>query len=117
MVTLCGDSHKRTHTLVAVDDNGQQLGAKMVSAVSAGHLEALGWARQWAERRGALENCRHLSRRLEADLLLAGEGGVSGAPTIMARARRSAREWGKVDPVDALTVARATRRDNELPLP
>src|SRR5438270_13107762 len=73
MVTLGGDCHKRTHTLVAVDDNGQQLGAKMVSAVSAGHLEALDWARQWAERRWALENCRHLSRRLEADLLLAGE--------------------------------------------
>jgi hypothetical protein len=44
MVTLGGDCHKRTHTLVAVDDNGQQVGAKTVSAVPAGHLEALDWA-------------------------------------------------------------------------
>ena len=33
MVTLGGDCHKRTHTLVAVDDNGQQLGAKVVRAL------------------------------------------------------------------------------------
>ena len=69
MVTLGGDCHKRTHTLVAVDDNGRELGTKTVAAVAAGHLEALRWASQWKERRWALENCRHLSRRLEADLL------------------------------------------------
>src|SRR2546429_7279696 len=107
MVTLGGDCHKRTHTLVAVDDSGQQLGAKMVSAVSAGHLEALDWARQWAERRWALENCRHLSRRLEADLLLAGEGGVQVSPKLMARARRIAPGWGKSDPIDGFAVAPA----------
>ena len=116
MVTLGGDCHKRTHTLVAVDDNGQQLGAKMVSAVSAGHLEALDWARQWAERRWALENCRHLSRRLEADLLLAGEVVVQVSPKLMAGARRSAREWGKSDPIDALAVARAALRESDLPV-
>src|SRR2546429_9783800 len=116
MVTLGGDCHKRTHTLVAVDDSGQQLGAKMVSAVSAGHLEALDWARQWAERRWALENCRHLSRRLEADLLLAGEGVVQVLPKLMARARRSAREWGKSDSIEALAVARAALRAINLPV-
>ena len=116
MVTLGGDCHKRTHTLVAVDDNGQQLGAKMVSAVSTGHLEALDWARQWAERRWALENCRHLSRRLEADLLLAGEVVVQVSPKLMAGARRSAREWGKSDPIDALAVARAALRESDLPV-
>jgi len=116
MVTLGGDCHKRTHTLVAVDDNGQQLGAKVVPAVSAGHLEALDWARQWAERRWALENCRHLSRRLEADLLLAGEVVVQVSPKLMAGARRSAREWGKSDPIDALAVARAALRESDLPV-
>jgi len=116
MVTLGGDCHKRTHTLVAVDENGQQLGVKTVSAVQAGHLEALDWAGQWRERRWALENCRHLSRRLEADLLLAGELVVQVSPKLMSGARRSAREWGKSDPIDALAVARAALRESELPV-
>lgn len=60
MVTFGGDSHKRTHTLVAVDDNGRQLGERTVTATRSGHLEALDWAGQWPERRWALENCRHL---------------------------------------------------------
>jgi transposase len=116
MVTLGGDCHKRTHTLVAVDDNGQQLGAKTVSAVQAGHMEALDWACQWTERRWALENVRHLSRRLEADLLMAGELVVQVSPKLMAGARRSAREWGKSDPIDALAVARAALRERDLPV-
>src|SRR6266550_8767460 len=116
MVTLGGDCHKRTHTLVAVDDNGQQLGAKTFSAVPAGHIEALGWARQWPERKWALENCRHLSRRLEADLLLAGEQVVQVSPKLMAGVRRSARESGKSDPIDALAVARAALRESDLPV-
>jgi transposase len=116
MVTLGGDCHKQTHTLVAVDDNGRELGAKTVRAVAAGHLEALRWASQWGERRWALENCRHLSRRLEADLLLAGEPVLQVSPKLMAGARRSAREWGKSDPIDALAVARAALRETELPV-
>ncbi len=116
MVTLGGDCHKRTHTLVAVDDNGRELGTKTVAAVAVGHLEALRWARQWVERRWALENCRHLSRRLEADLLLAGEIVVQVSPKLMAGVRRSAREWGKSDPIDALAVARAALRESELPV-
>jgi transposase len=115
MVTLGGDCHKRTHTLVAVDDNGRELGTKTVPAVEAGHLEALRWASQWVERRWALENCRHLSRRLEGDLLLAGEVVVQVSPKLMAGARRSAREWGKSDPIDALAVARAALRERDLP--
>jgi transposase len=116
MVTLGGDCHKRTHTLVAVDENGQQLASKTVVAVEAGHLDALAWARQWPERRWALENCRHLSRRLEADLLRAGELVVQVSPKLMAGVRRSAREWGKSDPIDALAVARAALRESELPV-
>jgi transposase len=116
MVTLGGDCHKRTHTLVAVDENGQQLGVKTVLAVQSGHLEALDWARQWTERRWALENVRHLSRGLEADLLRAGELVVQVSPKLMAGARRSGREWGKSDPIDALAVARAALRESNLPV-
>jgi len=116
MVTLGSDSHKRTHTMVAVDGNGQQLASRTVSATSAGHLEALRWARRWPERRWALENCRHLSRRLEGDLLTAGEMVVRVSPKLMAGTRRIGREAGKSDPIDALAVARAALREPDLPI-
>jgi transposase len=55
-----------------------------VAATSEGHLQALKWAAQWDERRWAIEDCRHLSRRLEADLLAAGEMVVRVPPKMMA---------------------------------
>lgn len=36
MATLGGDSHKRTHTLVVVDDNGRHVAQKTLLATSAG---------------------------------------------------------------------------------
>ena len=116
MVTFGGDSHKRTHTLVAVDENGRQVGERTVPATPAGHMEALAWARQWPERRWALENCRHLSRVLERDLLSAGEAVLQVSPKLMGSARRSGRELGKSDPIDALAVARAALREPHLPV-
>ena len=116
MVTFGGDSHKRTHTLVAVDENGRQVGDRTVAATPTGHMEALGWARQWPERQWALENCRHLSRMLECELLRAGEAVVQVAPKLMGTARRTGRELGKSDPIDALAVARAALREPHLPV-
>ncbi|MBJ7602324.1 MAG: transposase [Candidatus Dormibacteraeota bacterium] len=116
MVTLGSDSHKKTHTFVAVDGNGCQLDSRTVAATSAGHLQALRWAQQWPERRWALEDCRHLSRRLEADLLAAGEAVQRVPPKLMACARQGGRELGKSDPIDALAVARAALREPDLPV-
>jgi hypothetical protein len=69
MVTLGADSHKATHTVVAVDETGRKLSQVTVKATSDGHLQALSWASQWSDRRWALEDCRHVSGRLERDLL------------------------------------------------
>ena len=110
------DAHKRTHTLVAVDEAGRKLGERTLAATTEGHLEAIQWAFRWPERRFALEDCRHLTRRLEADLLRAGEA-VTRVPTrLMAVARRTGRERGKSDPIDALAVARAAIREPDLPV-
>jgi transposase len=116
MVTLGADCHKRTHTLVAVDASGRQLASRTLKATPDGHLEALKWAKRWRQRRWALEDCRHVSRRLEQDLLRAGELVVRVSPKLMAGTRRSAREFGKSDPIDALAVARAALREPELPM-
>ncbi len=116
MVIVGVDVHKRTHTLVAVDEAGRKLAEKTVMATSDGHLEAVAWASRWPERRWALEDCRHLTRRLELDLLLAGEGAVRVPPHLTAGLRQGSRERGKSDPIDALAVARAALREPDLPV-
>jgi transposase len=112
MVVIGVDSHKRTHTVVAADETGRKLAEKTVVATSAGHLELVRWAGRFTERTWALEDCRHLSRRLSTDLLVAGESVVRVPPKLMAGARRSSREPGKSDPIDALAVARAALRED-----
>ena len=116
MVVIGADLHKRSHTLVAVDETGRKLAEKTVSATPSGHLEIRRWAGQWRERTFALEDCRHLSRSLERDLLRAGERVIRVPPKLMAGARRSTREPGKSDPIDALAVARAALREPDLPV-
>lgn len=116
MITIGGDSHKRTHTFVAVDEVGRKVAETTVSATTEGHLEALEWAAKWQERTWALEDCRHLTRRLESDLLRVGEAVVRVPPRLMAGERRGAREVGKSDPIDAMSVARAALREPDLPV-
>ena len=73
MIVIGIDSHKRTHTAVAADGNGRKVAETTVATTSAGHLALVRWAARFPDRRFALEDTRHLSRRLAADLLRAGE--------------------------------------------
>ena len=63
-----------------------------------------------------MEDCRHLTRRLEADLLAAGARVVRVPTRLMAEARKVSREPGKSDPIDAQAVALAALRHPELPV-
>lgn len=116
MVVLGVDAHKRSHTVVAADEAGVELASVTVPATSEGHLRALCWAKRWESRRWAVEDCRDLSRRLEADLLTAGESVARVPPKMMAGMRRCARTRGKSDSIDALAVARAALREPGLPV-
>ena len=116
MFVLGTDAHKRSHTVVAADEAGVELGSITVGATPEGHLKLVRWAAKWPERRWAIEDCRQLSRRLEADLLRVGESVVRVPPKMMAGVRRSARTRGKSDPIDALAVARAALREPDLPV-
>lgn len=117
MVRFGVDAHKRTHTIVAVDEVGRKLGEITVAATTAGHLRALGWAQRLADQRvWAVEDCRHLTRRLETDLLRAGEAAVRVPPRLMGQARRGSRQRGKSDPIDAEAVAVAAVRHRGLPV-
>jgi len=57
-----------------------------------------------------------MTRRLERDLIAAGESVVRVPPKLMAHVRDSARSYGKSDPIDALAVARAALREPDLPI-
>lgn len=116
MVTVGGDCHKKTHTLVAVEESGKEIARLTVSATSAGHLQCRRWAAQWEARRWALEDCRPFTRRLEKELLGAGEAVLRVSPQLMAETRRSGRQRGKSDPIDARAVARAALREPDLPI-
>src|SRR5215213_9885409 len=64
----------------------------------------------------AVEDCRHVSTRLERALLDAGQSVVWVPAKLMAQTRASARTRGKSDPIDALAVARAVLREPDLPV-
>ena len=82
MIVLGADTHKRTHALAAVEaGSGVVCGQRSITADEPGHLAALRWARELdAERVWAIEDCRHVSRRLELALVAAGERVVRVAP-------------------------------------
>ncbi|HTX70704.1 MAG TPA: IS110 family transposase [Thermoleophilia bacterium] len=117
MIVLGIDPHKKSHTAVAVRAaTGEIAGELTVPATDRGHGRLLAWSRSLeGERRFALEDCRHLSGRLERFLLERGESCVRVPPKLMAGARRSARTPGKSDPIDAAAVARAALREPDLP--
>src|SRR3954451_635613 len=117
MMVIGIDAHKRTHTAVMVDDNGREHSTKTVGTTTRDHLQLLKWATSLdGERLWAIEDCRHLTRRLERDLIAAGESVVRVPPKLMAHIRDSARTYGKSDPIDALAVARAALREPDLPV-
>src|SRR5512132_3732572 len=72
---------------VARSLRGRKLGERTVKTTTTDHLDLLVWAARFgAERRWAVEDCRHLSRRLERDLLGAGQQVVRVPPKLMAHA-------------------------------
>lgn len=119
MIVIGADPHKSTHTAAAVDSaTGELRSSETVAARTAGHAQLLGWARALAEQRvWAIEDCRHVSGRLERFLVEHGERVVRVPPKLMAGARKGGRERGKSDPIDAAAVARAALREGVATLP
>src|SRR5450755_4391012 len=113
MIVIWTDTHKYKHALAAVDEGtGRVRGSREIDADDAGHLAAVKWARGLdGERVWAIEDCRHVSRRLEQALIAAGERVVRVAPHRMGVSRKGEREPGKSDEIDSLAVARAVVKD------
>ena len=75
MIVIGVDTHKRSHTLVALDAaTGAARGQLTILASAAGTLEALRLAAALdSERVWAVEDCRHVSGRLERGLVASGD--------------------------------------------
>src|SRR3954449_5280589 len=119
MIVLGADTHKVSHTVAGVDaGSGRVVADQTVRARRRSFDDLLRWARGLEEQRlWAIEDCRHVSGALERFLLVRGERVVRVASKLMADARRSARERGKSDVIDAVAIARAAIREGLDTLP
>jgi transposase len=113
MIVIGADTHERNHTLVAVDrQTGAVRGELQIAASDAGALEALRFAVGLEEQCvWAIEDCRHVSARLEAALIAAGERVIRVPAAITGQARKVSRQAGKSDLSDARAVALVVVRD------
>jgi transposase len=113
MIVLGADTHKRSHTIAAVAaTTGELLGQQTVPVGRRGFGALLRWARGLdGERVWALEDCRHVSGGLERFLIERGERVLRIPTHLTAQARRSARQRGKSDAIDALNVARSALQE------
>src|SRR5215216_6756427 len=119
MIVIGTDTHKRTHTCGAVDAFTAAARGELTAPARPGSFGMLlRWARALdAERVWAIEDCRHVSGAFERFLIARGERIVRVAPKHMAGARRSSRERGKSDSIDAFSVARAALKEGIENLP
>src|SRR5947199_5774290 len=113
MIVLGADTHKRSHTVAAVAaGTGELLGEQTIAVGRRGFGVLLRWARELdGERVWALEDCRHVSGSLERFLIARGERVLRVPTNLMAETRKSARQRGKSDGIDAVNVARAALRE------
>src|SRR4051794_16526674 len=106
MIVLGADTHKRSHTVVAVSAaTGELLGELTVQVSANGFAALVVWARELgSERPWAIEDCRHVSESLERFLIQRGERVLRVPTKLMADSRRRARGRGKSDSIDATAV-------------
>jgi transposase len=107
VVVLGVDPHKQSHTATAlVAGSHQQLASLRVPASPAGYRQLLRWARQFPQRRWAIENAYGLGCHLTRWLLARRETVQDVPTTAAARVRELSRGCGrKTDALDAAAAA------------
>jgi transposase len=119
MIVLGADMHKSSHTIAAITAaTGEMLDEKTAAVGARGFDAVLRWARGLGpERVWALEDCRHVSGSFERFLIARGERVLRVPTRLMANSRRSSRERGKSDRIDAIAVARSALAEGIASLP
>jgi transposase len=119
MIVIGVDTHKKTHTAVAVVAGSGELSSELTAgALPRGFAQMLSWAERLDDERiWAIEDCRHVSGSLERFLVARGERVVRVAPKMMGASRKGVRSSGKSDSIDALAIARAAVAEGPERLP
>jgi transposase len=108
VITIGIDPHKRTLTAAALDPHSGLLGQQRLAASSQAGRQLLAWAKQWPERRWAVEGASGLGRGIAQLLVAAGEPVLDVPAKLAARARLLSSGSGrKSDLADACSVAAA----------
>jgi len=117
MKVLIGvDPHKASVAIAVIDEASGELVERASFPQTRAGLKALErWAKQYPERRWAVENAGGLGRYLAGRLAAAGESVVDVPPKLSARVRvLSTGNAGKNDGLDALATALAASRNERL---
>ncbi len=109
------DTHKKTHTLVAIDEYGRTYGSRSIANTPEGWAAAFEWRRSFeGEWVWGVENSGSLGKGLAQFLLGQGEEQVCEiVPHRTAQYRRRGRSQDKTDTADALAMARLLRAESE----
>ncbi|MGE0307980.1 MAG: IS110 family transposase [Acidimicrobiia bacterium] len=101
------DPHKMSHTANAVDPATNSTAASLrIDASLAGYHELMRWAKQFPDRRWAVENARGLGRHLAQWLVARGEVVLDVPSAATARVRELSRgSRRKTDVIDAAAAA------------
>ena len=99
------DTHKHIHVAVAIDQNGARLGDLSVSADSGGYAQLEGWAQALGRvDRFGIEGTGSYGAGLSSYLRRCGHRIIE----VNRGDRRTRRQNGKSDTLDAISAARAT---------
>ncbi len=101
-------THKVTHTLIALDDQGRVGTALRIDNTPEGWSQALRWSQEFeGERIWGIENSGSLGKGFAQFLLSQGEESVHEvSPRRTAQYRRRGRKQDKTDQADAVAIAR-----------
>jgi hypothetical protein len=109
VITIGIDPHKRSVTAAALDPHSRLLGQLRLPASAQTGRQLLAWAKQWPQRRWAVEGASGLGRPIAQLLAGAGEPVVDVPAKLAARARllgsSSARKTDLADACSAATAA------------
>jgi transposase len=110
-VVIGMDPHKRSATIEVMAGDETVLGGGRYATDVAGYRAMLTAAKQWPDRRWAIEGCQGIGRHIASRLLADGERVVDVPPKLSARARVFSTGQGrKTDATDAHSVALVATR-------
>jgi transposase len=110
-VVIGMDPHKRSATIEVMAGDETVLGGGRYLTDAAGYRAMLAAARQWPDRRWAIEGCQGIGGHIASRLLADGEHVVDVPPKLSARARVFSTGQGrKTDATDAHSVALVATR-------